>query len=103
MSARLATLQTLTETQTALGGHTREWTTVASLWVELRLGGTSATVLANAPPERVETAQAIARALPAATRGQRLALAGEAPWRIVVAMPASPTPGRQTLNLERQL
>ena len=97
-AAALAALQAASATESAYGGRTEAWTTLATLWVHLQPGGASGMAREGQPPGRIETATASARDHPAAAAGQQLMLDGP-PWRIVAVQ--RPQPGRMVLVLDR--
>jgi hypothetical protein len=96
-----AVLEGPSEADTVFGGRTRSWSQVASLWVDLRPQGVREADERTGAPGLVERAEAEARQLAAAKRGQRLN-AGGPPWRVVAVSPAPHRPGRMRLSLERR-
>ncbi len=95
-----AVLQAATATQTAYGGATVAWTTVASIWIALKPGSASYDQIEQQQPMRIETAAAMARDDPRAIAGQQL-LAGANPWRVLAVEHANPEAGVMTLRLNR--
>ncbi|HEX8232802.1 MAG TPA: hypothetical protein VF559_05610 [Caulobacteraceae bacterium] len=96
-----AVLEGVTEAETVFGGQSRSWTAVASLWVDLKPSGVREAEEAGAPPGLVERAEAEARSLAAARRGQRLNAGGPA-WRVTAVTANRPRVGRMILHLERR-
>lgn len=96
----LATVEAMSEAETVFGGRSRSWSEVAALWVDLKPRGHRERTDLAGPPRLVETAEAEARAHPAAARGRRLKTGGE-PWRIVAVGPHPARKGRIVLKLER--
>jgi len=96
-----AVLEGVSEADTVFGGKTRTWIQVASLWVDLKPNGVREAEEAGGPPGLVEKAEAEARALGAARRGQRLNAGGPV-WRVTAVTPNRPKPGRMILHLERR-
>jgi head-tail adaptor len=99
-AAQLGVLQQASDTETAYGGRTQTWATLAALWVHLAPGSASYDQADGEAPSRVETANAAARDHPDAAAGQRLQLGG-APWSVLAVQ--RPQPGRMVLVLQRQI
>jgi hypothetical protein len=95
-------LQAATPTETAYGGETLAWTTVATIWIALKPGAASYDQLEQQQPVRIETASATARDDPRAASGQQLLVGDDAnPWRVRAVEHANPQPGVMTLRLDR--
>ena len=104
MRAVPATVQTATATATAYGGQALAWADAAVVWVELKRSAPSAAAeAADAPPERLERAQATARVHPALASGVRLLDGDGPPWTVTDLRSDEPVPGRCVLLLERLL
>lgn len=97
----LAVLEGVSEAETVFGGRTRSWSQIAALWVDLRPLGHREADDGATRPGLVERAEAEARSLAAAARGQRLKAGGEV-WRVVAVTPARSARGRMVLSLERR-
>ena len=95
----LATLDAVTETQTAFGGQARSWTSLASLWVSLSPISSSLITSPNQPPQRREQVRAQARNMAIAAGGQRLSI-GPRHWRITALDRGQPEPGLMVRDLE---
>ena len=97
----LAVLEGVSEAETVFGGRSRTWTQIAALWVDLKPLGHREAGVGGTPSGLVERAEAEARTLAAAARGQRLKAGGEA-WRVVAVTPSRTARGRMVLSLERR-
>lgn len=97
----LAVLEGASEAETVFGGRSRTWTQIAALWVDLKPLGHREAGVGGTPSGLVERAEAEARTLAAAARGQRLKAGGEA-WRVVAVTPSRTARGRMVLSLERR-
>lgn len=97
---RLAVLKGVVEAETAFGGRTRNWSEVASLWVDLRIAGGAERAEADQRPVLSETARAETRDNPAAAVGQRLSVGGDN-WRVIRLVRGAPKLGRMILHLEK--
>ncbi len=96
-----AVLEGPSEADTVFGGKTRSWVQVAPLWVDLRPNGVREAEERAGAPGLIEKAEAEARSLGAARRGQRLNAGGPL-WRVVAVTPNRPKAGRMILHLERR-
>ena len=97
-----AALQSASETQTAYGGATTAWTTVATIWIALKPGSAANDQLEQQRPVRIENATATARDDSRVLAGQQLlAGADPNPWRVLAVERAQPEPGAMTLRLDR--
>ena len=94
---RLATpaaLQTLSADGTT-------YVSTAIIWLDLSAGPGRIEVEPGLPARWRETAEAVARDLPALDRGARLAVGGETPWRVTSVQRRHPARGFVTAHLER--
>ena len=99
-----AALQTAVATETPYGGRTAAWVDTAVVWIELKRSTPVSTDASDdAPPQRLERAEARARAHPALVPGVRLAAGGGPPWSVTDVRADDPVPGRCLLLLERLL
>ena len=96
---RLASLSAVTETETAFGGRSRLWVSIADLWVRLSPSRVVEVSEAGQVPRRRQSLTAEARDLAVAAPGQRLTLGADV-WRVQGVDHAQPRPGRMTLFLE---
>ena len=95
-------LQAASATETAYGGATLAWTTVATIWIALKPGSATYDQLEQQQPVRIETAAATARDDARAVAGQQLLNGEDAnPWRVRAVERANPEPGVMTLRLDR--
>lgn len=84
-----------------VGADGRTFVTVAVVWLDLRPGPGRIEAEPEQPPRWRDTAQAVARDLPALDRGARLAVGVEVPWRVTSVQRRAPARGFVTAQLER--
>lgn len=104
MRAVPATVQAPAAAETAYGGRATTWTDAGLVWVELKRSAPSTGAASgDAPPQRLERAEAAARTHPALAPGVRLQTSDGPPWTVLALRPDEPVPGRCMLLLERLL